>query len=423
MKIAIVHPTFYVKGGAENVVIWLAAELLRRGHRVTIFTSEYDRRDPDIPDAVKECMEEIAAGGIFSTWLDWRRAGRRLAKRLQAFDVVNPHNFPANVWVYFARRRCRRFPPVVWYCQEPSRLLYPQVMGAGAASRTRRSGDQRLAAKIRRDRWRVAGKLLQKSRYHLLMLLFREAVLGRHRDLDRKAGAACDLILGNSRYMTERIRRVYNGRGETCRLGVPAPAAVAAESEKKKDFFLAVSRLEPLKRVEEIVRALHVLVHEKGERGASLVVVGTGSQEQPLRELVGRLKLEGHVAFAGYAAAADLERRYREALAVIYVPEDEAFGLVPLEAMLRGTVVIVAREGGMAETVVDGVTGLLVEPRRSEQLVAAMGALLGDRERAWAMGERGRRHVMSEFTFPRFVDRFLEFIEQVRRQETGKVRS
>jgi len=97
MKIAIVYSTFYVKGGAENVIVWLTAELRQRGHQVTIFTSEYDHQDPDIPDVVKKCMVEISAGGNFSTWLDWLRAGRRLRKRLQAFDIVNPHNFPANV--------------------------------------------------------------------------------------------------------------------------------------------------------------------------------------------------------------------------------------------------------------------------------------------------------------------------------------
>ena len=421
MKIAIVYSTFYVKGGAENVIVWLTAELLRRGHQVTIFTSEFDHQDPDIPAAIKQCMVEIAAGGNYSTWLDWRRAGRLLRRRLQEFDVVNPHNFPAQVWVYFAGRGRRSFPPVIWYCQEPSRLLHRLGAGAIAAPVAKRSGEQRLLAKLRRDRGKIVPKLLQKARYHLLMLFFRQALLDAHRRLDRKAGAACDLILGNSDYMTEQIRRIYDGKGTTCRLGVPvsgsnAPATgISPQAEspaKKKNYFLTVSRLESLKHVDEIVRALHVLVQQEHEADVSLVIVGKGAQEPALRELALRLQLEVRVVFAGHVPDAELERYYREALAVVYVPEDEAFGLVPLEAMRHKTAVIVASEGGMKETVVDGVSGIHVEPRAVAALAAAMLSLLRDPARATAMGEQGWRHVMDGFTIAHFVDRFEKHLEQ-----------
>ena len=421
MKIAIVHSTFYVKGGAENVIVWLTAELLRRGHQVTIFTSEYDHQDPDIPAAVKNCMVEIPAGGDFSTWLDWRRAGRRLSKRLQTYDIVNPHNFPAQVWVYFARRGRRSFPPVIWYCQEPSRLLYRLGAKPAALPGAKRSGEQRFMAKVRRDRGKIIGKLLQKARYRVLMLFFRRPLLDAHRRLDQKAGAACDLILGNSDYMTEQIRRIYDGKGTTCRLGVPmtsldAPGTViyprAAGQAKKKNYFLTVSRLESLKHVDEIIRALHVLALQEHEADAALVIVGKGSQEPALRELTKSLKLEARVVFAGHVPDRELERYYREALAVVYVPEDEAFGLVPLEALRHKTAVIVANEGGMKETVKDGVSGIHVEPRAVAPLAAAMLSLLRDPGQATAMGERGHGLVMAGFTIPHFVDRFERHMEQ-----------
>jgi glycosyltransferase involved in cell wall biosynthesis len=428
MKIAIVYSTFYVKGGAENVIVWLTAELLQRGHQVTIFTSEYDRQDPDIPDVVKKCMVEISAGGDFSTWLDWLWAGRRLRKRLQAFDIVNPHNFPANVWVYFAKHRSPAFPPIIWYCQEPSRLLYPHGRANQFPDGRTRSGDQRFLAKVRREHWRIAGKLLQKMVFYSLTLFFRQTLHDKHRDLDQKAGAACDLILGNSDYMTARIQDIYQGKGMTCRLGVPVasletlggrPSPRPGSPAEKKSYFLTVSRLEPLKHVDEIIRAVHVLEQQDPETDASLVIVGCGSQEHLLRDLVEKLKLEARVVFAGRVTDLELARYYREALAVVYVPEDEAFGLVPLEAMRHETAVIVTKEGGMAETVVGDVTGLLVEPRRVDQLAAAMGSLLRDCARAIAMGRQGQRHVMAHFTFSRFVDRFVRHVELALERKAG----
>ena len=281
--------------------------------------------------------------------------------------------------------------------------------------------EQRLLAKLRRDRGKIVPKLLQKARYHLLMLFFRSRLLDAHRRLDQKAGAACDLILGNSDYMTAEIRRIYGGKGTTCRLGVPvsglaAPTpGIAPQAEgqaKKKNYFLTVSRLEALKHVDEIIRALHVLVHQEHENDVCLVIVRKGAQKAALRELVLRLKLEARVVFAGHVPDTELERYYREALAVVYVPEDEAFGLVPLEAMRHKTAVIVAGEGGMKETVADGVSGIHVEPRAVAPLAAAMLSLLRDPARATTMGEQGRRRVMDGFTIAHFVDRFEKHLER-----------
>jgi len=429
MKIAIVYATFYVKGGAENVIVWLTDALLQRGHQVTIFTSEYDHHDPDIPDTVKRCMVEISAGGNYSTWLDWRLAGRRLRKRLQTFDVVNPHNFPANVWVYFAKRRNRAFPPIIWYCQEPSRILYQQRTTDNVQARRTRSGGQHLLAKIRRERWKIVGKLIQKSLYYTLMLFFRNALRNKHRDLDQQAGAISDLILGNSHYMTSQIQRIYQGKGETCYLGVPVSDFVGRGTDscrelesglQKKNYFLTVSRLESLKHVDDIIRAIHILVHQGQETDIALVIVGKGTQEQALRKLTKNLKLEAHVSFTGYVSDSDLARYYRDALAVVYVPEDEAFGLVPLEAMWHKTAVVVSKEGGMVETVMDQVTGFHVEPGNIDQLADAMLTLLRDRARAITMGQQGYRHVMANFTFSRFVDRFERYMKQVRRSDMGQ---
>ncbi len=422
MRIAIVHPTFYVKGGAENVVIWLADELLRRGHDVSVFTSEHDPADPDVPAAVAARIVDIGAGGHASNWLDWKRAGRILAPRLRGFDVVNPHNFPANVWVDFARRRRPGFPPVVWYCQEPSRSLYPRGAPAEAIPRSGRPAAQRLAAKLRRDRWRLAGKALRKARHRLLAALMPGLLLEKHRGLDQAAAAGCGLILGNSDYMTARIRGLYGGRGETCRLGVPAAAAAEPGAGTKRDVFLAVSRLEPLKHVDEVVRAYHLLARREPGMATPLVIAGAGSQEPALRGLARELGLGPRVVFAGRVGDAELAGWYRRALAVVTVPEDEAFGLVPLEAMRHGAAVIAAREGGMAETVEDGVSGLLVEPRDVGRLAEAMLALLRDRGRAERMGEQGRGRAAADLSFAAFVDRFLEFVSQVRPRITPEAR-
>ena len=75
----------------------------------------------------------------------------------------------------------------------------------------------------------------------------------------------------------------------------------------------------------------------------------------------------------------------------------EPLGIVNLEAMACGAAVVASRVGGIPEVVADGETGLLVPPDDPDTLAAALNALLRDRDRAAAMGARGRARAAAEF--------------------------
>jgi len=75
----------------------------------------------------------------------------------------------------------------------------------------------------------------------------------------------------------------------------------------------------------------------------------------------------------------------------------EPLGIVNLEAMACATAVVASRTGGIPEVVADGETGLLVPPDEPEPLADALNALLGDPDRAAAMGQAGRKRAVAEF--------------------------
>ena len=75
----------------------------------------------------------------------------------------------------------------------------------------------------------------------------------------------------------------------------------------------------------------------------------------------------------------------------------EPLGIVNLEAMACGTAVVGSRTGGIPEVVADGETGLLVPPGEPDPLAEALNALIGDPERAAAMGQAGRKRAVAEF--------------------------
>ncbi len=99
-----------------------------------------------------------------------------------------------------------------------------------------------------------------------------------------------------------------------------------------------------------------------------------------MKALVAQLKLEPHVTFSGYVPDSEVSRYYAETLAVIYVPEDEPFGLVPLEAMLHKTAVIVSNEGGMLETVLEQVQDKIrlgkVSAEKEAQMIGSLRTVL-----------------------------------------------
>jgi glycosyltransferase involved in cell wall biosynthesis len=102
---------------------------------------------------------------------------------------------------------------------------------------------------------------------------------------------------------------------------------------------------------------------------------------------------------------AEMPALYNRADIVLYpTVADEPFGLVPLEAMSSERPVVASRCGGIAETVVDGVTGYTTDPGDVEALAARVAALLRDRRAACSMGAAGRRHVRERFDLHRYGD-------------------
>jgi alpha-maltose-1-phosphate synthase len=100
----------------------------------------------------------------------------------------------------------------------------------------------------------------------------------------------------------------------------------------------------------------------------------------------------------------------------------EPLGIVNLEAMACGTAVVASRTGGIPEVVADGVTGLLVPPDNPAELAAALNALLGDCDRARAMGRAGRERVVAEFGWPAIAAQTAALYSELQKAGPGPAR-
>jgi D-inositol-3-phosphate glycosyltransferase len=126
-----------------------------------------------------------------------------------------------------------------------------------------------------------------------------------------------------------------------------------------------------------------------------------------LRALVRELGVADRVDFRGRVSRHEAPRLLRSADAVVCVPWYEPFGIVPLEAMACGVPVIGTAVGGLIDTVVHGLTGLHVPPRRPDAIVAAARTLLDDARLRAELGHAGAKRVRRLYTWPRTAEATL----------------
>ena len=125
------------------------------------------------------------------------------------------------------------------------------------------------------------------------------------------------------------------------------------------DYFLWVGRLVFHKGLELIIRVFN-------EINLPLVIIGTGSQEERLKNISGK-----NISFLGFIEDQHLVSYYRHSRAVLYFHEED-FGIVPVEAMAAGRPVIGLRKGGLEETVIHGLTGHLIDQSTPQALKDAL---------------------------------------------------
>jgi glycosyltransferase involved in cell wall biosynthesis len=171
-------------------------------------------------------------------------------------------------------------------------------------------------------------------------------------------------------------------------------------------------RLAPEKGADVLLRAMRCVIGRVPD--ARLVVAGEGPESRSLRMLAADLGIGDRTRFLGHLAPPDLDAAFAAAW-VQALPSvwDEPFGLVALEAMMRGTAVVASAAGGLAESVVHGETGLLVPGNDPDALAAALVRILSSRETAEAMGAAGRRRALSEFQESNYIEAFVQIYREL----------
>ena len=204
---------------------------------------------------------------------------------------------------------------------------------------------------------------------------------------DRGTSDRPDRYVAISQYVARRIARYYTRKSAVIHPPVDTTFFTPASPDAPRaGGALVVSALVPYKRVDVAIAACR-------QRGVPLTIVGTGPEERALRAAA-----EGApVSFRGAVTDTEIRDLYRAA-AMVLLPGEEDFGIVPLEAHACGTPVVALGRGGATETVVDGETGVLTGDGANAFAAGIMAAL----DRPWSAA--ACRAQAERFAVARFED-------------------
>jgi glycosyltransferase involved in cell wall biosynthesis len=237
------------------------------------------------------------------------------------------------------------------------------------------------------------------------------------RQYDFDSAQAVDYFVANSKETARRVEKFYRRNSVVVYppIGISNinPSADGQRSKiqtknqrlkEPKNYFLSVGRLTYAKRVDLAIQACNALK-------LPLKIVGVGKEEKHLRALAlqGTSLHRGAVEFLGGVSDKELQKLYAGAKALIFSALDEDFGMVPVEAMAHGTPVIALAQGGVKETVVDGVTGVLFQEPTAESLEYAVKRFMG-MEKEWSQACRNQA---KKFSKERFKKEFLKYVNNV----------
>lgn len=326
MKIAIFHDYFDEIGGAEITLLYMA-----RGLNAVIFTTNIDRnkiREMGFADIRIESVGPVPNIKYLKQILTQLR-----------FSFIKIAGY--DLYIFggsFSIHASKNHSPNLWYCFSPLRGLYDL-------------------------------RYFKKGLLNLIEQPLREIQIY----FDKKAVKNIQKIVAPSSNVKERIKKYYKRSCDIVNLPV---ATSEFKYGSNKNYWLSVSRINPHKRIELIIKTFSKI------RSKQLIIVGNSSKE--FNNYFEGLKRNAtkNIIFAGPVfdrkKLADL---YANCKGFITTAKDEDFGMTPVEAMASGKPVIAPNEGGYKETVINGVTGKLINDINVDKLVSAVKEIEENLER------------------------------------------
>ncbi len=374
MKILQVAPCFYpawAYGGIPRVVYELSREMVIKGHEVTVYTTDvFDQhnrceesgRETTVDGITVRYFRNVSNGLAYHYQLYLPRGMRQVVKKTIAnFDVIHLHghrNFLNTIVHQYAKMAGKGYI----------------LSGHGTVLRIeRRIFLKRIFDRIFGNRvLRDAKRFVAVSEYEVQQY----AEMG----IDRK-----------------KVDVIYNGIDSEVFTNLPNAGAFRMKyGLMGKKVVLFLGKITPRKGIDVLVKAFSML----GATDATLVIAGNDMRfKHQIANIVRETGVSSQVLFTGLLTGNDKLAAYRDADVLVYPAIHEIFGLVPFEAMMCGTPVIVTDDCGCGEIIGDKGIGYLVKYNDIKDLRDRIAEVLACSQDAQERAKRGRDFIVSNLSW------------------------
>jgi glycosyltransferase involved in cell wall biosynthesis len=165
-----------------------------------------------------------------------------------------------------------------------------------------------------------------------------------------------------------------------------------------------VGRLVEAKDYLTLMRAVHTM--RAAGRIVTLYILGDGPERPILERAREELGLQSIVMLPGFQSDISAWMARFHLFVLSSIQEGQPMAL--LEAMAHGLPIVATRVGGIPDTIVDGVEGILVESKNAQELAAAIQQLLDDPDRGRMLGNNARKRVIQEYSIQAVCQRYIE---------------
>lgn len=362
MRVLIVNPSFSIYGGAELLVVRLANYLSQKGVENQILTTSIL---PEIrADLIKTGVTVVRS-------LPANRIGeivalrRGIGKIEKDFDLINIHNFPAEMSVFGCGK------PVVWMCNEPEFYL-----------------SLRLPFSLR---FKAFLRVAQPFEKFVVRNYIKRVVVA-------------------DEFNAKRFKALYDIEPEIIHYGIDCGFFSTGEPDKARDEFdltdkfliLHIGMLTPMKNQMESLRAINTV--KNSLPNAMLVLAGSGGQDyqRGLEDYILRNDLKSHVLFTGHLTRERLRNLIHASNVILHPIKEQGGWLSPFEGLCAGRPIVVSEEMTASDIIRNEGIGVV-----TGEYAKAIMHIHSNPARYDEMAARGAAFVRKNLSWERFSEGML----------------
>ena len=388
LKILIINDKGFPFGGVEERVLNQKRELMRRGHVVRIFSSNFDYGKENFSDYRFSGFNEKSIIKWFNQIFNLR-SYFKLKEILKEFKPDIIHIFNIYYQVSSSVLKClKNIPTTMSICS------YEMICPRGVVPASSVKCNYKFGKQCLKCIGSFKGYYYEKAKQKIYKIFLNNV----------------DVFIAPSKNTKKNFKKqdFINSEIVTILNGIVLFKYNEVKDTKK---ILYVGRLSKEKGVEYLLKAMPLIIKEIPT--VHLNIVGNGDEKHRLEILTKELNLEKSVAFIGSISHSEVEKYYKKANIVIVTSIwPEPFGLIGPEAMSVGRPVIGTKVGGIPEWLEDGRTGFLVEPKNSKDIANKIIKLFENQKLLKIMGKRA--YIKSaQFSIEEYVKNLERLYEKI----------